>query len=280
MTAWLAWMAALTVNGVRWLLQEFCCASRLMIVTEPVEAADPCGRCAVTVEEELYFSELRKVVQNSMLQCQPLWLMDSSQDIVAPARAQQIIAHYRRLAGRVKCRESEDKLRALVPMISNISLENHDELLRLIDAITANAPEARLDPVAQATLKAQNRYSFLDLTKARRRRQSLEMTDTAAEIAPQQLQTAERLPPLSQAPTPDFVLRMHGLAGKLGTDSSSRGASSSGIAHGMGAMPHAGSLGTIPAGDQLLWSSRGAISTPMASLTKIPDVESQQREAP
>lgn len=134
-------------------------------MTEPVE--DPSsGRCAVTDEEEQHFLELRETVQKSLITCQPYWLRNTLAPLITPDQAQAVISQYRLLAGRTKCKNSEDKLRALCPMLANIPVENQGELLRLLGEISACAPRGSLDNAAMAALKQGNHYSYLDITKA------------------------------------------------------------------------------------------------------------------
>eukprot|EP00873_Tetraselmis_striata_P006998 jgi/Tetstr1/427262/TSEL_017447.t1 len=106
--------------------------------------------------------------------CRYVWI-----DKIAVPQAEQIIQAYRQLASRTLCSKDEDKLRAMWPMLSNTPVENHEELLTLVNAISATAPRDSLDNAAMSALTTKVRYSFVDITSGARarRRQSISIAD-------------------------------------------------------------------------------------------------------
>jgi len=86
------------------------------------------------------------------MSCQPFWLRGDNAAPISTEQAKDIIARYRLLAARTTCTNQEDKLRALCPMLANIPVESHGELLRLVDHLSSRAQEP-LDQVAVQILR-------------------------------------------------------------------------------------------------------------------------------
>eukprot|EP00873_Tetraselmis_striata_P022324 jgi/Tetstr1/442588/TSEL_030684.t1 len=145
-----------------WTVQEFCCARRLQIETE--EAPPGSGLVAVEQEEERYFLKLRGEVQTALSFCKPYWLREPGVPLLSEEQAADIIRRYRLLAGRTHCQNHEDKLRALCPLLANIPVESHEELLELLDHIAERAPGEILDGRGEDLLKNEKaNYAYQDI---------------------------------------------------------------------------------------------------------------------
>uniref|UniRef100_A0A061S613 Heterokaryon incompatibility domain-containing protein n=1 Tax=Tetraselmis sp. GSL018 TaxID=582737 RepID=A0A061S613_9CHLO len=122
-----------------WTVQEFCCSRELLIVTEPTD--EGVGRFALDPEEEAYFVRLREEVQRSLAFCRPYWLCDPRRPLLQPDEARDAVARYTALAARTACKKPSDKVRALCPLLVNIPVENHRELVELVRVIAEKAAE-------------------------------------------------------------------------------------------------------------------------------------------
>lgn len=139
------------------LSQEFCCARRLVTVTESPHRDRGINKrrsttrrmslsltsvCAATAEETEYFAKLRFNLQAGLARCRPYWLMgdDAIDQILSEENAIRIIQQYEELSSRVHCMYREDKLRALCPLLAAIPVDGQAELMSLVRRITDAAP--------------------------------------------------------------------------------------------------------------------------------------------
>ena len=138
------WTVALRTNespGSRyhqraWTLQEFCCASRLQVVTEPPASSSSCtGDLAVQTGEDTQSLELRNKFQHARgFEVLPLWLRDES-TTMTPDQAKEIMRQYRDLSGSLQCLMPGDMVRALLPLLARCPVETQCELVALVDML-------------------------------------------------------------------------------------------------------------------------------------------------
>eukprot|EP00191_Tetraselmis_sp_GSL018_P014340 CAMPEP_0177579508 /NCGR_PEP_ID=MMETSP0419_2-20121207/1003_1 /TAXON_ID=582737 /ORGANISM="Tetraselmis sp., Strain GSL018" /LENGTH=543 /DNA_ID=CAMNT_0019068191 /DNA_START=854 /DNA_END=2486 /DNA_ORIENTATION=- len=128
-----------------WTLQEYCCARRIRVVTQPVLAhggEDGTGGplASVAGDEETVFPETRLWHLRRAAACRPYWLGGFR----TPAEAsemREVLSRLGRLSSRVVCQEAADRVRALYPMMLNTPCEDQRELVDLVRR-TARAAEA------------------------------------------------------------------------------------------------------------------------------------------
>ena len=117
-----------------WTLQEFCSAPKLLVVNQ--DAPPGSMACAVAPEDNAYFFRLRSKVQAKLSHCKPMWLYGVNNSFLKrPSVARNIVDEYRALAGMTHCQHAADKLRAFCPLLCNVTVEGHQELLKLIETV-------------------------------------------------------------------------------------------------------------------------------------------------
>ena len=117
-----------------WTLQEFCSAPKLLVVNQ--DAPPGSMAYAVAPADNAYFFSLRSKVQTKLSQCKPMWLYGIRDSFLTrPSVARNIIDEYKALAGMTHCQHAADKLRAFCPLLCNVTVEGHEELLKLIDTV-------------------------------------------------------------------------------------------------------------------------------------------------
>jgi len=107
------------------------------VVTEDADESQ--NRYAVHTEEEAYFLILREEILKSLASCRPFWLVDRNQPLLQPDEAAQVVVRYNSLASRTACHDPADKVRALCPLLVNVPVEDHKELMELVAEIMTQA---------------------------------------------------------------------------------------------------------------------------------------------
>lgn len=78
--------------------------------------------------------------------CRPYWLwrigMKRGETVLSEQQARAIFTRYHELAAATTCSEPMDKIRALCPLLANMPVESHDELLDLLREIASQEPSS------------------------------------------------------------------------------------------------------------------------------------------
>eukprot|EP00873_Tetraselmis_striata_P016100 jgi/Tetstr1/436364/TSEL_025197.t1 len=146
-----------------WTLSEFVCSASPMICTEDseVEAAktpqawSTDGQLSHTKAEEALVVEIREHYLAHLPECRPLWLHPNQSPQLSPdfERTWEL---YERVLGLLQCSVAEDRIRAVYPLLCNVPVDTHEELVVLVDAV-ASALEARA-PQSAASQLARRHY--------------------------------------------------------------------------------------------------------------------------
>ena len=103
-----------------WTLQEYCCASQMIVVQEDTLEAtddeDASLRQAVAHREAIHANALRREYMAMVGHCTPVWLSDNLEVTlrnVPPEKVMGIVNMYSTLSEQRHCRFPEDAVRAL-----------------------------------------------------------------------------------------------------------------------------------------------------------------------
>ena len=131
-----------------WTCQEFGIARRLVVATQEPEPGDT--RTALSPECDERMAVLRERIQTQSFV--PLWLRANSGTTasgkvteISRADAEFILNEYHSLSDHLNCQFPGDRLRALLPLVSRAPLEDHQELVNLVLAISRATGEDLLD---------------------------------------------------------------------------------------------------------------------------------------
>lgn len=127
-------------------MPEYVCAVAPHIHTQ--EAADSTrigwsDISAANPEEIVRVHDIRKWYLSELGRFWPLWLLEQpgEEDITVPD-VLQAWEKYESICDMLNCRFQEDRIRAIYPLMFRVPVENHEELVKLVDAV-ARALEAR-----------------------------------------------------------------------------------------------------------------------------------------
>jgi len=121
-----------------WILQEYCNARELVVVTQPSDTER--GLDSVAPQEEAYFPEIRAWHQARAEQCSPFWLCGNGLGSM-DENIRSGLDKYQELSGKLICKYPADKVRALYPLLFNIPCEDHRDLARLVQRVAGIAKQ-------------------------------------------------------------------------------------------------------------------------------------------
>ena len=131
-----------------WTCQEFGIARRLVVATQEPGPGDT--RTALSPECDERMAVLRKRIQSKSFV--PLWLRSNSsttalEKVTEMSRAdgEFILKEFYSLSDHLNCKFPGDRLRALLPLVSCAPLEDHQELVSLVLAISRATGDGLLD---------------------------------------------------------------------------------------------------------------------------------------
>ena len=131
-----------------WTCQEFVVARRLVVATQMPEPGDT--RTALSPECDERMAVLRKRIQTQSFV--PLWLRANSSTStlgkvteMTRADGESILKEFYSLSEHLSCQFPGDRLRALLPLVSGAPLEDHQELVSLVLAISRATGDDLLD---------------------------------------------------------------------------------------------------------------------------------------
>mmetsp|Transcript_14752 Transcript_14752/g.35136 ORF Transcript_14752/g.35136 Transcript_14752/m.35136 type:complete len:877 (+) Transcript_14752:333-2963(+) len=127
-----------------WTLQEYCAASRVQLCTElcsscaggDLQCPECMGELAVAGDEANFFDQLRKLQVTRRIKCRPFWMYGCLSVGLGIKEAVDIVETFYDLQNRVNCENASDKVRSLYPMLTNIPVESHTELRRLVTLVS------------------------------------------------------------------------------------------------------------------------------------------------
>jgi len=126
-----------------WTLQEYCAAATVVMadecgdsdvaVTETSDNAAPDDIwTSATDDERAFFRGLRAEVQQDIANCRPFWLYGGFTDDVPGAEVEKFVQRYHQLSYLVHCTNEEDIIRALCPLLANVPVSSHRQLMELL----------------------------------------------------------------------------------------------------------------------------------------------------
>ena len=131
-----------------WTCQEFVVARRLAVATQMAEPGD--ARTALSPDCDERMAVLRKRVQTQSFV--PLWLRANSSTSdqgkvteISRTDGESILKEFYSLSDHLNCQFPGDRLRALLPLVACAPLEDHQELVSLVLAISRATGDDLLD---------------------------------------------------------------------------------------------------------------------------------------
>lgn len=106
-------------------------------------------------------AEIREHYLARMAQCRPLWL-HPNRTLQLPSDLEQTWELCERALGLLHCSISEDRIRAVYPLLFNVPVDNHEELVVLVDAV-ACALEASAPQSAASRLARRHYYEIMEV---------------------------------------------------------------------------------------------------------------------
>ena len=135
---------------------EFVCSVKVDIRSEPQPSNEGwVGPCKVssTDDEQQQAHALRQLYWRKLSHCKPCWLHGGSVELKNDQELLEALQMFNSIDGQLSCQVPADRVRALYPVLFNVPVQDHDELMSLAVAVTRRMEE--LMPGANLCQKAQ-----------------------------------------------------------------------------------------------------------------------------
>eukprot|EP00192_Tetraselmis_astigmatica_P011291 CAMPEP_0117669028 /NCGR_PEP_ID=MMETSP0804-20121206/11889_1 /TAXON_ID=1074897 /ORGANISM="Tetraselmis astigmatica, Strain CCMP880" /LENGTH=372 /DNA_ID=CAMNT_0005477009 /DNA_START=119 /DNA_END=1237 /DNA_ORIENTATION=- len=140
-----------------WTVPEYVCSVKVDVRNEP--GPDREGwvghiKASVADDEQQQADALRQMYWRRTSFCRPCWLHGGSVELQSDQELLDALRLFNSIDGLLNCQVPADRVRALYPVLFNVPVQNHDELVALATAVAKRVEE--LMPGADLCAKAQH----------------------------------------------------------------------------------------------------------------------------